>query len=202
MELVKLKVMDLLAEGWRLTKQHLGFLLTYQVVLYLFSTLIVGSALGYFRSLLVHVALFLFVVIAKIGFFRSILLIVDGAAAGYEQLYCNWKLFGSWFVASVLFFMMMMVGLSLFVIPGLWVLARFGLYPYFIVDHGLGSIDALKNAFNASRPYAWELLWLFLACGLVDVIGGLAFGVGLLIAVPVTLIAQATAYRLITRETE
>lgn len=198
MEMVKFKVSELYEEGWRLTKEHLWFLLGFQFILYLLSSLILGGYLGFIKSFLVYIALFLMIVIAKIGFFRSSLLIADGIKPTYEQLYINWKLFASWIVACVIFEMMFAIGLALFIIPGIYVLARFSLFPYFIVDKGLGSVDAMREVFRASKPYVWDILRLFFAGVLLNLAGALFFGIGLFITIPITMIAYALAYRRIT----
>jgi len=98
----------------------------------------------------------------------------------------------------------------LFVIPWLlsiqissWflVLTIFGLYatvvfmfsPYFIVD-GSGVIESFKKSFHATRGYEWKLLWLLVLLALVNVLGLLALGIGLIVTTLLTKIILAETY--------
>ena len=141
-----LNISEIYEKAWKLTKEHFSFLILYQLMLYLVAALFFAGFFGAYKIFLIHLAFLLLAIVAKIGFFRSSLMIADGVAPGYEQFYSNWKLFGSWFVGWVLFEVAFLVGLDLLLVPGLFILARFGLFPFFIVDKGLGSIDAFRKA--------------------------------------------------------
>ena len=97
--------------------------------------------------------------------------------------------------ASILFYLMLIVGLLLLIIPGIWVALRFGLYLQAIVDKNLGPIEALKYSYHLTRQNALSLLGLYLLCFLIIIAGALALLVGLLWAIPTTWLASLIAYR-------
>ncbi len=72
---------------------------------------------------------------------------------------------------------------------------RLSKFPYFIIDKGRNPIDALKDSWGLTRGSTWNLLLFTLLLVLVNVLGALAFGVGLLATIPTTQLAHAFVYR-------
>lgn len=183
-----------LREGWELTKVNMGFLVVYQVILYAIS-LFTGAY--QWSWLLIPI-----VVLGKMGLYKSVLLMTTGEKPGFDQFYKNWPQILSWIGANILFAIMLFVGLFLLIVPGLYVLARFGLFPFFILDKNLGPLESLKEASIASEGVRWPLFLLFVVCLVLNILGVLFFGIGLLITVPVTLLALAAVYRKLTGQAE
>lgn len=186
-----------LKEGWRLTKQYLGFLIGYQIILFLLLILFGGNNHGFFAFIWGIIG-WLVIASAKMGFYNSCLSIVDGITPSLNELYRHWNLLAYWIVAAFLFLLMFMIGFILLVVPAFYVLARFGLFPFFILDQDLGPIQALEAASKATEGQRWNVFLLFLACIGLNLLGLLLLGVGLLITAPVTLIALAFVYRRLT----
>lgn len=184
------------SEGWRLTKEHLGFLIAYQIIMFFLIALFSGTE-HFYNFWPIHTLGGIVAILVKMGLYKSSLLILDGIKPGYDQLYSNWRHFLSWLVAGFLFGLMFLLGLVLFIVPGFYVLARFGLFPYFILDKDLGPIDALKQASEASKSALWPLFLLFISCIALDILGVLFFGIGLLITGPITILALGYAYRVL-----
>jgi uncharacterized membrane protein len=187
-------IKDVLSEGWKLTKENLGFLLSYQIILYLLVFLFAGANGGW-KWVPWHILGWIIVVLAKMGLYRSTLMIADGQKPGFDQLYQNWRLFLSWIVSNFLFGILFFLGLLLILIPGFYVWAKYGLFPFTILDKDVGPMQALKETGKISEGNLWPIFLLFLACTGLNIIGLLLFGIGLLLTIPVTLIALAAAYR-------
>lgn len=193
------KIVDMIKEGWELTKINIGFLVVYQIILFFLIWLFSGSQTDWkliFSP--IQIVGWIIILLGKMGFYHSALLLTKGLKPRFNEFYSHWRLLFSWIIASFLFGIMFAVGLFLLILPGLLVWAIFGFYPFFILDKGSGPIEALKQSAKATKEIRWQVLLLFLACAGLDLLGLLFFGVGLLIAAPVTLIAIATVYRKIT----
>lgn len=189
------KIGDMISQGWELTKNNLPFLIGYQIILYVLT--LFTSKYGY-NSTLVNLIAWILVVIVKMGLYKSCLLITDGIKPHFDQLYLNWRMFLTWIIANLLFGLMFAIGLILFIVPGLYVWARYGLFPFFIVDKGVGPIEALKLSSKATEGVRWEIFLLFLACTGLNILGFLIFGVGLLFTIPISLLAITKVYRMLT----
>lgn len=179
---------EVLKKGWELFKVNLGFLISYQLVMYVILALMVATQ-GIWHFLIWVCAL-----LVKMGFVYSCILITRGLKPDFDQLYKHWRLFLSWVIANFLFAVMFTIGLVLFVVPGLYVLARFGMYPFFLVDKNLGPIEALSQASKSTEGQRWPIFVLFMAVIGLDILGFLFFGVGEFITVPVTSLALAVVY--------
>lgn len=190
------RVGEMLSNGWELFKLNLAFLISYQLVMYFLMFLMLGSR-GF-----VHIIIWVLTLLVKMGFINSCIMISKGLKPGINQLYQNWRLFLSWIISNFFFAVMFTVGIILLVVPGCYVLARFGLFPYFLLDKNLGPIEALKQASRASDGVRWPIFWLFLASIFLNILGLLLFGVGLFITVPVTTLAFAVVYLKIAKREE
>jgi len=64
-----------------------------------------------------------------------------------------WKLLGLVIVIAIL----ISIGLVLFIIPGLILIRRYILAPYFMVDRDLGISEAMEASAKESKPFSWSL---------------------------------------------
>lgn len=197
MEKKSFTISGAIQEGWELTKVNIGFLIVYQIILFILMWLF-GDVKENWKLAPIHLVGWIIISLGKMGFFNSALLLTKGLKPSFDQFYMNWRLLLSWIVAGFLFGVMLVMGLILLIVPGLMVWATFGFYPFFILDKGSGPIEALKQSAEATKGIRWPVFLLFLACAGLDLLGLLCFGVGLLIAGPVTLIAMTVVYRKIT----
>jgi uncharacterized membrane protein len=101
-----------------------------------------------------------------------------------------------WYVlGQILVGVTVLVGLVLLVVPG--VIAALGLMfsSYLIVDTGRGPIAAFKESWRLTKGHKWQLFLLVLAIIGINILGLLALVVGLLVSVPVSMLAVVHAYR-------
>jgi hypothetical protein len=156
------RIWDLLKRGWRLTFDHLGYLLVYQLIM--FMIMVIFSGPRDTRWMPLHLIGIVLSMLVKMGLYHSILMILDGIKPQFDELYKHWQLLLSWIVASFVFGFLFVLGLILFVAPGLWIWAKYGFFPFFIIDKGLGPFQALEAASEATKGIRWKVLLLFLTC--------------------------------------
>lgn len=102
-----------------------------------------------------------------------------------------WSFLGVW----ILSFIVVVLGLVAFVIPGIILGLGFSLAPYLVVDRGLGPIGAMGESWRITKGHKWRLFLLFLVLLGINILGLLALVLGVLVAIPVSLLAMAHAYR-------
>ncbi len=104
-------------------------------------------------------------------------------------------------IAAILLAIGTAIGLILCIIPGL-ILIFFSMFTYqFILDKGLPAFDAIKASFALVNQHLGSVVGLFFASILAFIIGALLCGIGLIVAIPVTIIATAYAYRILSGQT-
>lgn len=112
-----------------------------------------------------------------------------------EMFYCRGEQFLNYLVATVLYFLAVAVGLILLIVPGIILAIRMGLYGYLIIDKKMGIIDSLKESMRLTGGNAFDLfLFWFILLGIL-ILGLLVLLVGILVAIPVTMLAYVFIYR-------
>jgi len=98
-----------------------------------------------------------------------------------------------------------MAGLSLLIIVFslifivfsiVWTIIFFFAIPL-VLDRNLGAIDAIKLSARAALSNVGGIILLIILGGLVNILGVIALCFGLLVSVPVTLVANTVAYRMV-----
>ena len=134
-------------------------------------------------------------VILAAGLSRASLNICSGKEATVGQLFGEFAKLPAIIGGSILFYLMLVVGLILLIVPGFYVALRFGFFLTAIVDRNLGPVEALKYSYRITANNGFNLLGLWLMLMLVALAGVLALLVGLVVAIPVVTLAIVLAYR-------
>jgi uncharacterized membrane protein len=157
--------------------------LAVQILEILVSALVLKAILGII-GLVVSAAV-------SIGIYQAALMLTAGVKPTVSTAF-TYDRWGEWIVFSIVYGLMVGIGLVLCLIPGLFVLAYFGMAPYFFIDRGMSLGDALTASREAaSRGYAIPVL----ISVIVGVLGFIACGIGALVTAPAAYIAVAFLYR-------
>lgn len=103
--------------------------------------------------------------------------------------------FWNYFAASLLLGLAIVLGLLLLIVPGIIFALMFMFATLIVIDRERGPIEAMKESMRITRGHKWPLLGFALVLVLLNVLGLLALGVGLLVSIPVSLLAFMHAYR-------
>lgn len=193
------RIGEALSYGWEKMKTHFLFLwmmlgATF-VISILFNILqkgagketLVGSILG-----LVAIAVGF---IVQMGLIRVYLDLADGKKDELKTLFSQTRLFWNYFGAVVLYMIVVVLGLILFIIPGIYFGLKYQFYAYLIVDKNLGAIEALKKSAVMTDGVKWKLLgFCFVIFGL-NILGFIALIFGLLVTIPMSIMAYVYVYR-------
>jgi uncharacterized membrane protein len=128
----------------------------------------------------------------SIGIYQAALMLTAGETPTVSRAF-SFDRWGEWVGFSIVFGLMVGIGLALCLIPGLFVLAYFGMAPYFFIDQRMSvgqSLTASREA-ASSRGYAWPVLLSII----VGALGVILCGIGALVTAPAAYIAVAFLYR-------
>jgi len=78
---------------------------------------------------------------------------------------------------------------------------KFSLCFYFVVDKGLGPINALKASSRTTMGAKWSLFVFGILCSLINLLGVLCFGIGTFATLLTIMIAMALVYRQLSAQT-
>jgi hypothetical protein len=130
-------------------------------------------------------------VVAALGIYQMTLQLTAGQTPDIGQAFTTDR-WGEWFVFSIVYGLMVGIGLALCIIPGLFVLAFFGMAPFFFLDRRMSLGDALSASREAAgRGYALPVI----VSVIVGIAGAIACGIGAFVTAPAAYIAVAFLYR-------
>ncbi|MGO4204283.1 hypothetical protein AB4Z09_21515 [Rhodococcus sp. TAF43] len=118
----------------------------------------------------------------------------DGRRPAFGSFF-EFKNVGAIIIASFLVGLMTSIGLVLLVIPGIIIAFLTWWTLEFVVDQDQDAITAIKSSFRAISSNWAPLLLLAITLFFLNILGALLFLVGLLVTVPMTIIASTYAYR-------
>lgn len=133
--------------------------------------------------------------ILELGLIRMYLDLCDDKEDTLETLFSQYRLVWRYFGALLLYGIMVVLGLILLIVPGIYLALKYQFFAYLIVDKSLGVIEALKKSAEMTRGIKWKLLGFSFAVGGLNLLGALALGVGLLVTAPVSIMAYVSVYR-------
>jgi uncharacterized membrane protein len=186
--------------GWDTMKGNAGFLIVLLIIAFLIENLpgIIAKSVRNdlpVASSILYLTGWLLGFIVQMGLIKVCLKFCDGIKGQLDDLLSSFNLLATFAVGSVLYFLIILGGLILLIIPGIIWGIKFSFYSYFIVDKGLGPLQALKASAVATVGAKWDLFLLGLLLLLINLAGALCFLVGLLATVPTSMIAYAYVYR-------
>lgn len=195
---------DAIRFGWEKTKANLNLV----VVLALAAVLATGIPSAIAEALkesapalsgLFRLAGSVISLIVGVGATRISLRLHDGGTATVRDLFTvEGPLLWRYFLASLLYALIVAVGTILLVIPGIIFTVRYIFYGYAVVDRGALPMESMRQSAEATKG-VWGNVSLFgLVLILLNILGAMLLGVGLLLTAPTSAIAAAWVYRRLT----
>lgn len=133
--------------------------------------------------------------LASCGMIRITLDIYNGQEGDFEDLFTTVEPFLSYLLGSLLLGVILTIGFILLIIPGIYLSIRFCMFPFAVVDEGLGPIEALKRSWELTAGQELNLLLLGLVFILIEIAGLIALCVGIFVAMPVIMMGYVYVYR-------
>jgi GYF domain 2 len=131
----------------------------------------------------------------NLGLIRIWLNLVSGKQATVGMIFGEGGKLLTAILASILFFIAVVLGLVLLIVPGIYIALRYGQFMNAIVDKNMGVMDAFSysSSITTNNPMPLFLFWLL--AFLVTIAGFLALCVGVFVAMPIVWLSATVAYR-------
>jgi uncharacterized membrane protein len=128
------------------------------------------------------------------GFVRLGLAVARGQQPSFGMIFSGGDRFLAMLGSTLLLLLAIEIGNLLCVVPGVILALGLSQTVYLVVDQRLGPIDALKKSWEITKGQKGALFVLQLALSGVAILGEMACGVGLFVALPIILVAHAVVY--------
>lgn len=187
--------------GWRTTRANLGLFIVFLLVSLLAGSFFSGFA-GLFEkrlplfSLVFNIGyLFLTIAVNIVGI-KIALKFCDNDEREITQIISfTPSLFLKFTGGYILYSLLMAAGFILLIVPGVIWMVKYQYVIYFIADRDMEIGEAFKKSAEATNGVKWELFAFLILLSLINLLGVVCFFVGLLVTIPVTMIAMAHVYR-------
>jgi uncharacterized membrane protein len=194
-------IKEALSFGWETFSKNIWYFLA------LFLGLsVIFSILGFVGEIAKQVRPVLFVtlnlisvvlnVIISIGLIKMALSFVHNKKASIRQSFTpSAESFFPYIIGSFLYILIILGGTMLLIIPGIIWALTYQFYAYFIVDKNYSPREALRQSARITKGAKAKLFGFLILIGILNIIGALLFGIGLLVTIPVTILAIAFTYQ-------
>jgi uncharacterized membrane protein len=177
--------------GWSTTIGNLGlfvFAVLTLMVIQLMPVLLTQSAVVMIVGTLLGM-------VVTMGIMRMVLRFADGDRGELVDLFATFPLLVNYVIATILVGIIVMIGMLFFIIPGIFLGIRLQMYTWAIVDKQVGPLEALQLSWDITRGSVWNLILFGLLLGLVNILGLLALGIGMVVTGPLSMLATGYVYR-------
>jgi uncharacterized membrane protein len=194
--------------GWETLRNNFGFFLQTLVVLVVAAAIpawLIGLVTAKAGTLLVLPLQLLNLVwqsLLGMGVLTVCLKFEDGKTPTLSDLWSSLDRALDYIVVKFVVGVIVMIGLILLIVPGLIWGLQFYLATYLVVDRRASVVDALKGSSAITRGAKWNLAGFAGAMFLLNLVGLLCLGVGVLITLPITMLASVHVYRKLLAATE
>jgi hypothetical protein len=186
--------------GWDIMKDNLAFLLAFVLILWLAEAIPSGLQAGLGRNsagLNVIFGIIGFIVSFFVGmaYIKAGLRYTAGEQADFTDLYSAYPHLWNYFLGAILYGLIVLGGLILCIIPGIYWGVKYQFFGYFIIDQERTPTNALTRSGQVTQGIKGYLFLFNLAQLGIMILGFLACIVGILVAIPVNFVAHAYVYR-------
>ena len=204
-EKTKLKIREALTFGWEEVSRRVGFFAVTSFIFMFLPLLItmpidivatlmkgLSSQLLTVFSSLTYSILFIFFIA---GFWTILLKTLREERPSFRDFLDKWKYVPRLVGGYILYFLAVLVGLILFIIPGIILSVRLCFFDLLIIDKGMGPVEALKKSYAMTKGYGWKIFLLVsVVAPILFVLGVLALLVGILVTIPIVYLAKVFFY--------
>jgi hypothetical protein len=156
---------------------------------------IAGQRFGILLWALAHLAFLLFFASVEIGFLQVCLGLYDGKEPKYADTFAHWSLGIKFLAGQIFFLLVILIGLLLLVVPGLYIGSRYALFGFCIAAGEADLINSFRQSAILSTGAGIKLLGICAALLLLNVLGASLLGLGLFITIPVSALVATAIYR-------
>jgi uncharacterized membrane protein len=192
--------------GFNVAKSNVIFFLGVGVV-WAFITIIsqglqssLNSDNQFIASFLVSLVMWVIGSMISMGIIYITLQFVDKKKPQVKDVFYTKNLF-NYILASIMKMLIVLVGYILLIIPGIIFSIKLQYSEFLIVDKGMDAVDSLKGSWELTKGVKWNLFLFGILLALINILGFLALLLGLLVTVPLSMVANAYVYRKLLSQT-
>ena len=187
--------------GWKIVTNNFAFFLGLMALFSAFSFGISFTGDFFEREGFLLGSFIIFIVgvvggaILEMGILLITLEFYDQKKPQYKDILIPKNYLFRYLIAKIAYGIVVIVGFILLIIPGIIWSIKYKFVRYLIVDKGMSVREAFAESSRITSGSKWNIFWLGFLILFINIVGVLALGVGLLLSVPVSVMAYTYVYR-------
>lgn len=195
-----ININELVKESWEVVKGKIGTFAGILAIMWLVNVapssinkVLAGNSIA---ILIVSLAFMIPQIVLSMGVLKYTLAVISSDdAPEFSLIFTQYSYFWKFLLASIVYNVIVGLGMLLLVIPGVYLGLRLQFFSYLIVDQDMGPIDAIKESFAMTSGRTLDLFLLALVALAINLIGALALIIGLVVTIPITMVIYAKVYK-------
>jgi hypothetical protein len=186
--------------AWATYKEHYGLFAA--MILTFFASwvvlevaVVVGQKHGLLLWTVAHLIFFLFFAGLEVGRIQVCLALLDEKQVSYSDIFRGLHLGIKFFAAQSIYLVMVLVGLVLLIIPGIYFGIRYSLFGFYFVEGNSDLKQSFQQSAVTSQGSMRFLLLFFIIIFLLNILGASLLGIGLIVTIPLSVLMTTSIYR-------
>ena len=186
--------------AWKVYKEQFGLLtaclLTFFAAWVILEIIVIaGQQSGIWLWTAAHLGFFIVFAGMEVGFIQICLALHDGKQVRYADLFREVRLGVHFLLVQLVYFVIVLVGLVLLIVPGAYLGARYTFYAFSFAEGNPNLKQSLRQSAVISRDSIGFLLWFSILILLMNLASACLLGVGLLGTIPLSMLMKVDLYR-------
>jgi hypothetical protein len=156
---------------------------------------IAGQRFGILLWAVAHLAFLILVAGVEVGFLQICLALSDGGEPKFFDTFTHLTLGPKFLAGQVLYLLMVVIGLLLLVIPGVYLGVRYALFGFCLATGETNLARSFRHSAILSTGAKSYLLRIFVVLFVLNVFGASLLGLGLFITIPLSVLIMTAVYR-------
>jgi len=156
---------------------------------------IAGQRFGILLWAVMHLAFLIFFAGVELGLLQICRALRDGKAPAFAETFACLPLGPKFLAAQILYLLMVVIGLLLLVVPGVYLGARYALFGFCFADGETNPLRCFQQSAIISKGATSALLWILAALFVLNLLGASLLALGLFITVPLSVLIMTDVYR-------
>lgn len=195
----KFTVSEVFRTSWQAAKSQIwvltGLLIGYYILSFTLGMFALPAQSSKVGAIMVNVVSILISILFMLGYMKNMFQTLDEIEPQFSAYGQQSRKIFTYFFATILFGIIVAIGLCLFIIPGIYLGLRLQFYQAFIVEEDAGIVDSLKRSWKITEGQVIPLLLLSLAMIGIVLVGVILFVVGVFFAIPVIYLMYCDSFR-------
>lgn len=186
--------------GWERALNNLGFFIGIVILIWIFS-IIPNLLMEYMgedfpvTSMILGLLAGIFSIIIDMGLIKIGLDFAKKEKSRIKELFLQYPKFWKYLGGLIIYGFIILGGLILLIVPGIIWAIKYQFFGYFIIEKDMGIRESLKKSSEITKNKKWNLFKFNILLILINFLGMLTFGIGLIFTIPTTQVAMAYMYK-------